>query len=316
MNKKISEWYVRNKYKINLLVIIVIGLIVINLLLVYLSSKNSQNKNENVNTYVEKNNIENKYNSIASEEESALTGDKIDEHKNIHLETINKFMEYCKGKKIEEAYSLLSDECKEAFYHDIETFKISYYDLVFDNNDKNISVQNWNDNIYKVEISNNALSTGIYDQNSIKQDYITVVGNENNEPRLNINGYIGRTEINKVSIGNNLDIEVIETDKYMNYQTYTFKVTNKTDNNILLDDKLSNESMYIEDNNQIKYTSYMHEISEEELVVTPKSTKSITIKYYNRYGSTKKIKKVAFSKIVLNYNENATKKYESIIIDL
>lgn len=316
MNKKISEWYVRNKFKINLLVIIVIVLIVINLLLVYLSNKSNEDKNEHINIYEEKNEIQKKYNSIVSEEESALSGDKIDEHKDIHMETINQFMEYCKKNKIEEAYSLLSNESKEVFYPNMETFKESYYDSVFDTNDKIISVQNWNDNTYKVEISNNALSTGIYDQNNIKQDYITVVGNDNNEPRLNINGYIGRTLINKVSIGNNLDIEVMQTDKYMNYQTYAFKVTNKTNNSILLDDRTSNESMYIEDSNQIKYTSYTHEISEAELVVPSKTTKTITIKYYNRYGTTKEIEKVAFSKIELNYNVNDAKKYESIIIDL
>lgn len=319
MNKRIAEWYVKNKYKINIFIISITILAMINILLIYLSKKIEINKDKSSNELY-KNELpieyENKYNSIASKEESALTGEKIDESAKRQLEIIDEFIYYCKENKIDKAYELLSDECKQVFYPTLDIFKVSYYNSIFDTTDKNISVQNWYNNTYKIEILNNALSTGIYDENNVKQDYITIVSNKDNELKLNINGYMGRNNIDKIYNGNNIEIVVTKTEQYKDYQTYTFKVTNKTDKTILLDDKLNYDSMYLQDENEIKYTSYTHEISETDLMIMPRDTKEITIKYYNKYESTKQIKKIGFSGIQLNYNKNGKKNYESIVIDL
>ena len=74
--------------------------------------------------------------------------------------------------------------------------------------------------------------------------------------------------------------------------------------------------MYIEDQNGVRYTAYIHEISDAELVIGTKQTREITIKYYNKYGSTKEIKRIGFSRIILNNNVNEARKYGELQIEL
>ncbi len=321
MNKKIAEWYVKNKGKINMVLIVILIILIVNVILVFLSNRTKQKQSENI---IINNNSEKKeteylqgYNSILPGSESLISGEDITSGNETQLESINKFFEFCKSKNLEEAYEMLSNDCKDLMYPSIEEFKKGYYDAVFDNQDKMITVENWIGNIYKVKISDNALSTGIYNGNSGKQDYISVVVNENKDGYLlNINGYIAREQINKTVRKDKFDITVKYTDIYKDYQTYTFSVTNKSDKTILLDNKLDINSMYIEDANNIQYPAYTHEISEAELVVTPGTTKDVTIKYYNKFISTKEIRKIGFSNIQLNYQENARKEYQDIIIEL
>ena len=64
------------------------------------------------------------------------------------------------------------------------------------------------------------------------------------------------------------------------------------------------------------YTAYIHELSDAELMITPGETKEITIKYYNKYGTTKNIKNIVFNKIILNYNTNEVRQTARIQIGL
>ena len=49
------------------------------------------------------------------------------------------------------------------------------------------------------------------------------------------------------------------------------------------------EATYLLDKNNNKFTAYMHEIAEPELIVQAGETKNIKIKYFNEYSSTRQI---------------------------
>ena len=65
-------------------------------------------------------------------------------------------------------------------------------------------------------------------------DYITIVNKDGNK-KLNINRYIGRKILNKSKDSDNIKTEVLYSDRYMDYEIYKIKITNNTDNTILLD---------------------------------------------------------------------------------
>ena len=159
------------------------------------------------------------------------------------------------------------------------------------------------------------LGTGKYTKENTKQDYITVE-EENNTYKLNINNYIGNKEINKSTEKNQVQIEVLEEKTYMDYQIFKIKVKNNSQSDIRLDDGQDIKAMYIEDKNGIQYSAYTHELSDAQLRILPKTSKEITIKYYNKYSSNRKIKKIVFSKIILNNNSNQPRNYGSIEINL
>ena len=318
---RLRRWYNQNSKTIWKVTGIVVFLIVILQVLNYFAGKNSGIK-YNSNTVI----LPNKeYTDLSiSTDKSVLTNEKITDTQKDTIEVINDFFSYCNEGKIKEAYSLLTEECKEEMYPELKYFKNNYYKTVFNGERKNISIENWTGEIYKVEIVDDILSSGQYDENSIRQDYIRVKDVGNNNYKLNINGYIGENKLNKSNVfHNNIEINVEKKDVYMDYEIYTFKIKNNMDNPILLDDLKDINSMYLEDDNNVNYTAYTHEISTGELLINAKETRTFKVKYYNKYGSEKQIKKVVFSKVILDYysyinlqNDNTFNNYREFNIEI
>lgn len=318
MNKKLAEWYVRNKSKIMLAIFFFVVIAVISLIVGILGRINRDEASNTTteNIQVEPSPVANFTDIYVEGGESVVTGEEITSSQVTMLEYINQFVDLCNTQQVEEAYNLLSDECKEEVYPSLDSFKRNYYNTVFNGQKRNISVESWANNIYKVKYEVDALSTGVYTEENTLQDYISVIKDDNGEGKLNVNGYIGRKEINKVKNNSNINITVLRSDSHMDYETYTYSMTNNTSNTILLDDKEDTNNMYIEDENGNQYTAYINELSDAELMLTPGETKQITIKYYNKYGLTKNIKNIVFNKIILNYNENEARQVAGVQIEL
>lgn len=304
---RIIRWYNTNRKKVwvSILIIAFIILIIKVLDSISYNQHNALNKVENNNT----SNI--LFNSISmTTDESTVSGQKLSSYQTDMLTTLNEFASYCSDGKIENAYELLSEDCKKQMYPTKDIFKSAYYDQIFNGKKKNITAENWINNIYKIKYMEDALSTGIYDEKNIIQDYITLVKDEEGNVKLNVNGYIGKEKIDLEQQNDNLQIKIIETNIYMDYQTYAFEITNKSDKTILLNDPHIEDTMYIKDENDAKYQAYTHEISQAELKIAPLEKKVLTIKYYNKYSSSRAIKDITFAKIILDYD--AFSNYQNI----
>ena len=118
---KISGFIKRNKYKIqNLLTKLIIVAIVVLIATIILSAfrRNEQEENNIKESYIPT--------------ETVIKGSNISkEQYSYDINVVNKFLECCNNKNVEEAYNLLSDECKEELYPTIEYFKTNYYDIIF-----------------------------------------------------------------------------------------------------------------------------------------------------------------------------------------
>lgn len=300
--KNFILWYNRNrKIILRVIGIIVVGIIIVKLIQ-YLLSENNKRKENDVNIN-ETNIIETRLNTIAMQENiSVVSGETITQTQKDQLTILDNFIKYCNENKINEAYALLSDDCKNEMYPNVENFKQSYYNAIFSGGYKNVSVENWIGNIYKVKFINDALSTGVYDKQNTIQDYITLVSDSQGNVKLNINNYIGKQDINKENESYNIKTKVIEKHTYMDYETYTFEVTNNSNATILLNNNNNMDTMYLADENSLRYNAYVQEIPQTNLQIALKETKRITIKYYNKYESSRKINKIVFGKVVLDYN--------------
>ena len=297
---KLIRLYNQNKKKIwtiIICIILIIGLIqLLNYIVIKNNEKNINNSNNNIKT------PEKTYNNINLEsDKSAITGESIGRTQLEKVDIIDTFYSYCNNKNYEKAYEMLSKDCKKELYHTIDIF-IDNYCNIFDVN-KNISVENWIDDIFKVEIFNDMLASGKNEKIDGSQDFVTIVL-ENGETKLNVNGYIGRREFKEEYTENkDVKIEVLENNKYMEYETYTFQITNNSKKSILIDNLKNTSSVYLQDENDIKYFFYSHEIPLTELQLDAGEAKKITIKFYSRYSSEKRINKIVFAKVILDYEK-------------
>lgn len=301
----IRRYYNQNRKKIWGIIIIIAFAFLMFYLLNYIVDNTKEEENIQIT-----NEINYKTNSSKiTTNQSVVTGENVSSNQlKTQAEVIDQFISYCNEKNLQEAYDLLTDECKEQIYNSLEIFEQAYYNDVFGGETKTATVENWVDNTYRVRIVDNLLATGKSNDGYSKQDYITVkkVGDEY---KLNINNYIGYTEIGETTEQDDIRIEVISKNTFMNYEEYKIKVTNNTDKDIMLDGRSDVRSLYIEDSREKKYSSYNHELTDPMLLVQSGHTNELSIKFYSSYTSNKSIEYMVFSDIVI-YDGQLTEKKE------
>ncbi len=294
MNKLI-RWYNKNR-KIFWLSI-VISIIVISLpraLNQYAKDKNNVGSSMNNTTTYDNTNY-----SVISQE--TIKEETNEENNNI----INTFIDYCNNRETENAYQLLTNQCKEKLYPTLDDFVNKYYNRIFGDK-KSYSIQAWFSNnnyyTYKINFKEDMLSTGNANSSSI-EDYYTIVY-ENGNYKLNINSYIGSIEIDKSAETDDIKISVISKDIFIDYEIYNINVESKIGKSILLDSLENTNTMYLEDSSGLHYDAYSHEIVREELRV--RAIKDVSIKFNKKYTTERKITKIVFEDIILDYNNYIT----------
>lgn len=280
---------------------IIIAILIIAMIIAMISLLNSLVKSNNIETGTRKSDIYNTSNGTIKSEVSAVTGGTIsgEELKQVS-NVIEEFVNYCNEGKVEEAYNLLTDDCKEELYPNLDDFKSYYYERLFNGEKRVYTMENWIDDTYMVRFTKDLLATGKAIGESSYLDYITIV-TQNGEKKLNINKYIGKEDINKSEEVNNVKIEVLSRKKYMDYEKYDIKVQNNTDGDILLDELLETKTIYVKDSNDIKHYAYNNELVKNDLLIYKKFSKEIQFKYDNPYIKGRKIKSLCFPKIILHY---------------
>lgn len=309
---KIIRFYNQNRKQIIRVIAIITFIIILIQMLNYIYKNKTDNNQINIS--------ENKNSNIGSfgtivSNKSAITDTKVDNEKlNDDVTVINEFIENCNGRNIEKAYSLLSSECKEEMYPTAKDFYENYYMMVFNNNKLEYSVENWIQDTYEVKFIEDMLATGkINDEN--KQDYITIV-EENDSFKININNYIGREILNKEIENNDIILNLIQKDIYMDYEVYKVTIKNNTGKSILLAPEDKTNTIYLQNTNGGKFYAASSELLKEELLLENNYMHTIDVKFNKTYSYSNNIECLAFSNVILDYEEylnlDDKDKYEDI----
>lgn len=289
-----------NRYKI-------LGVIVVIILLFgIIQIMNQYAKQQLQKSETQNNTITNEINNNKQETPVIIGKEVSPENQQINHTIINQFISHCNNQKIEEAYNLLTEECKEQiFSNNIQNFQKDYVDLIFKTK-KTYTLKNWISkqyDTYKIRIIEDILQTG--DASSIQnaiEDYYTIIY-KNNEYRLNIKGYIKREDINQQIQKNDIKITVLSKDVYTDYEKYNFKIENDTNNTVCIDTKKNGNTMYLLGENDRKYNSYYYELEDARLLINKGNIKTLSIKYNKIYSNQIRMTKIIFEDIILNYEE-------------
>lgn len=253
-------------------------------------------KEENLNDFSQKT----VKNTIYTPEKSVISNKTVEKSVfNKHNDLIADFVNLCNNGQIDKAYDLISDDCKQELYSSVDKFKKNYYEDIF-NKDISYSIENWADNIYLIKYNNNMLSTGKLTKGGATQDYIKIV-NEDGKLKLNINGYLGKEEINKEKNSFNIKIKIISKKSYMDYEIYDIFVQNNNDSRLILDSLDNDKCTYLKDKKGTNHYLIKNEIDRNLLIIKEFSSKNISIKFDNPYINGRKIKSMNFEGIVIGY---------------
>lgn len=304
-NSNLRRGLFSNRY----LILAIMAAIIFLFLLINTLNNNAKenNKKQEEQSKTQKNTTH--YQEIYTPEKTTISGSNVKPQKQEdNKKVIDNFINYCNQKQIEQAYNLLSDACKEkVFFSNIGNFRDNYVNKIF-NTKKTYSMQSWINRdtytTYKVKIMDDMISTGkITSKQDEIEDYYTVVMQTGGEYKLNINSYIAKKEINKEKEFQGIKLTVISKDTYKDYETYSIKVENLSQNSILLDSQERTDSMYILASNESKYSAYSYEIDRSRLIVEPGRYRTITIKFNKIYSNEATTRSIVFSDIIKNYED-------------
>ena len=308
--RKLIKYYYDNKVK----VWTIIGTIVFIILVIQLANQvvkrnNEKNLNEaTINGGTGQTNVSSKdTNTSVIADKSAVTGERLQEEEiSSAQKIIEQFVSYCNNGETEKAYNLLSKDCKDEVYKNLNIFETLYYKENFgDNANKTATVENWFGNTYKVNLSSDIMTTGKIDGTK-KRDYYTLV-DESGEIKLNINSFIEKDNINREQTESNITYKVISKNVYMDYEEYTVQVQNGSENTILLDSMQSTKTIYLEDEKSVKYYCYTNEIISEFLKVNKGASTQLKLRFMRSYSSSQKNVSLVFSDIIANYTGSKDK---------
>lgn len=296
---KITRLYNQNRRKVWGIAIIVIFIIaIVQLLNSAYRNTNSMIKESNEDNVTESNIVD--YDKARN---SIVSGGKIYKETSDEIQkTLENFLVYCCNQQIEEAYSLLTDDCKEILYPSIKDFNDNYCKDIYEKR-RTYTFQSWSSvdhtYIYLVKIFEDMLSTGRDTTKNYLQDYITVIY-ENGQYLLNINKFIKVKNIDKEKEVQDVKVRVISSQMYIDYEYYEIEITNNREKEIILDPLKEDNSTYVQDQNRVKIRALLYENKEEEFKIAPGETKKIKIKFNNSFIASNKISKVVFSSIILD----------------
>lgn len=300
---KLRKYYYDNKTKIWKTILIIVSLFAI----LYFINFLIRNQNQEILTSQEQNNIQNTVvdNTSLTTNQSVVGGTILDENKlEEDISIIEEFLNLCNNKEFEQAYELVSDDCKvNVFNNNYNDFVRTYCNKIFSTK-KTYTSENWSGDIYKIRLVEDILATGQSSTSGTAiQEWYTVV-EENDELKLNINNYIGEKVFNSTSnTVNDITIKILKSNTYKDYENYTIEVTNNTENTIYLDDGEDTSTIYIQDSNGVKHEAASSEIIFSTFVLPKGQTQRYTIKFTNSYISNREITQMVFDKIILNYEE-------------
>lgn len=237
--------------------------------------------------------------------ESVITGEKTTtEETKVSTEIIEKFVQCCNNKDYQTAFNLLSDDCKKEYGNDINKFISGYYNNIFTQK-RTYNLELWLNysNVYTYKITyyaDNLLATGGTGvTNDNREDYITVIQDDDNT-KLNVNGFIANENINKSAKENNVEIMVKNKKIYKNYEEYSITIKNYSDKSIKIADENDSKSICLVDKRNVEYSSFINEIPAEILSLKSGYQRNITIRFNKIYDFSRVIQKMKFANIILD----------------
>ncbi len=211
---------------------------------------------------------------------------------------IDNFIFYCNNKNFEEAYNLLTPDCKDVMFPDVNTFIKEYGEKNF-NTVKNYNIQAWNGNIYRVKIMEDLLANGKTADEGYIEQYYTVYDDE-----LNINDYMGSNKYsNKTQEKANVNVTVERIDFYIDDAIVKIKVTNNRETSIMLNTRDYADNIYLSDDQNLKYVSILNEIEDDEFIIAPGETKEVSIKISMPYTKAENVYSFSIDNMLANYEQ-------------
>lgn len=311
MNRFIRYWN-QNRVRIIITILIIAFIIILIQTINYILGQAQDNETGNrENTTIE---------DTSRPSESVISGEEIpEETTDTNVNIIQEFVDNCNTGNYENAYGLLTQDCKEEVFTTLDDFVNSYVNAVF-NTKKTYQLELWyhSTNTYTYRIlymEDNILQTGSVNNTNNIEDYITIE-QTNGETGININGFIEKLEVNNTQTINGIQITINTRARYRSTEKYNITIMNTTDKIITLSDGSNGNDICLVDNNDTEYDCILSEIPVEYLQLAPGERRTLEIRFYKMYNPYRRIRRMSFKNIITDKEQYDASQNEDLKINI
>lgn len=246
--------------------------------------------------------------------ETVISGNDVSKEKLAKDEdVVTQFVDYCNKKEYKNAYEMLTDDCKNAVYPNINKFKSGYVDTIF-NTYKDYNLQAWvnekDKTIYKIRYVEDALATGNYSDTERFIDYITIVTDGDNK-KISVSKFIENEEINETKETDQFKITVKSKDVFLEKESYKVSVENKTDKTVLIDSQVTTRSsIYLIFENGKANRANIYKLKSTDIEIRAGFSKALELEFTKNYDSDNYAEAIRFNDIILDKDEYEKNKDE------
>lgn len=190
---------------------------------------------------------------------------------------IKKYVDYCNERDFENAFFLLSTECREFEFDNTPSKFINYvlnkipskreYSI---QNYSNITIDNKKVYIYEIKYTEDLLATGLTETDFYySSEKMAFYEDDDGKIQMNVGNYIYQTDIKNISEHEFLKIDVV--DKIVNYETeeYEVKFTNRSNYTVVIADGNGNVETELQLNQETR-----QRIEDTDIVLNPGESKT------------------------------------------
>ena len=191
---RIRRYYRDNKAKVWKTIAVIVFIFIAIRFLNYLARINREERQSNIETNTQ-NTTTTADNTTYLPSEAIISDTNLPKKQTSQeIALIEDFINKCNENKVEEAYNLLSTDCKKQVFPTIESFYNNYYAKIFTKK-MSYDAEAWiahYDVTYRVEIMEDILSSGKVSGESF-EDYFTIVEEDDETLKINLNNFVRAT---------------------------------------------------------------------------------------------------------------------------
>lgn len=197
-------------------------------------------------------------------------------------ETIDTYFNYCNNKQYEEAYQMVSDDCKRIYFPTLEDFK-EYIDIVFDEN-KIYYLQNFSNYngtyIYRMRIMEDLMATGLTNKDNLYfYEEKIALKEEDDKISLSLRQYITSENIEEIYEDDYVKITVKSKDVFYEQEIYNIEVKNKTSKTVVLADTQESNEIILQVGSEMRGT----DVDNLYVVIYPEETQEYSLPFTKFY---------------------------------
>lgn len=211
-------------------------------------------------------------------------------------DVIDNYINKCNNQDFAGAYELLTDDCKKyAFEDSLETFE-GYASSLFKTT-KRYTIQNYSNYggyyIYNLKLIDDIIKTGLTGQDYVYYEEKIAIKENGDKLQLCVNNYMGYEEPKRVGEDDNVKIRIESRIRYYGYEIYSVRITNKTNDYIVLYDSLVGDEVYLEVGAEQRMPSRVN----STIALAPNETRTFNMTFTKYYDENTEDSGIIFNKI-------------------